>query len=130
MAFPVVKRVRPSSAGAYTYESEKPGYQFHRSWGKGKRNRPIKSQPLQTFQRKKCLNITTLFFLLLFQCHLITTTFYIPITIFPTRLSETAGPDLLDYSNYVFSPKLNENLLIETDVRAALGNKSNIQYSV
>jgi len=85
---------------------------------------------LQTFQRKKCLNITTLFFLLLFQCHLITTTLYIPITIFPTRLTETAGPDLLDYSNYVFSPKLNENLLIETDVRAALGNKSNIQYSV
>lgn len=73
---------------------------------------------------------TTLFFLLLFQCHLITTTLYIPITIFPTRLTETAGPDLLDYSNYVFSPKLNENLLIETDVRAALGNKSNIQYSV
>ena len=94
-------------------------------------NRPIKSQSFEIFQRKrKCLKITRLFFLLFLQCHLITTAFYILITTFATRLTETAWADLLDYPTYIFSQKLNENLLTETDVRAALGNKSNIHYLV
>lgn len=50
-----------------------------------------------------------------------------PNNYFPNQTDWTAGPDLLDYSNYVFTLKLNENLLTETDARAALGNKSNIQ---
>lgn len=46
VAFPVVKESDLRQQGAYAHVSEKPGYQFHRSWGKGKRDRPIKSQPL------------------------------------------------------------------------------------